>query len=112
MLADLGNVQDTLFIAARAALWDLRIPRTREIEFAMREGEVPQGESEGFGRLIGSKRAVDYELPDSIDEGAPFEGRESLPVCIGLNLVSIYLSPTSCPTPFHIAVAGTASAFS
>ncbi|KDQ20856.1 hypothetical protein BOTBODRAFT_100718 [Botryobasidium botryosum FD-172 SS1] len=87
ILSDAGNAHDALFIAARAALWDLRIPYTRGIEFDIKDGEVVVGDSEGIGRMIGRKRTVDFELPDLLDDGVPLEGRDSLPVCISLNLL-------------------------
>ncbi|RDB21882.1 Exosome complex component RRP42 [Hypsizygus marmoreus] len=97
VLADAGNVYDALFIAARAALWDTKVPRTRSVEYKARKttGTKPGGTGDmdvdeetpsGFDtRQI--QNATDFELPDYWDEGEVLDGREKWPVCVTLNLV-------------------------
>ncbi|KAG2017575.1 cytidylyltransferase [Coprinopsis cinerea AmutBmut pab1-1] len=113
VLADQGNVLDVLFLAARAAVWDTRVPRTKVVEWKARPmgGAVVGG---GAAKDVGGKekgkdadrmdvddteqptsgfdtrqlnKAVDFELPDYWDEGEPLEGSEKWPVCVTLNLV-------------------------
>jgi len=99
VLADSGNVYDALFMAARAALWDTKVPRTRSVEYKARKGSAIGGsgegrdmdmdveESSGFAtRQI--QNATDFELPDYWDEGEVLGGRDRWPVCITLNLVA------------------------
>ena len=102
ILADSGNVVDALFIAARAALWDTKVPRTRAVEYRVPAGakpiandapgamDVDEGTS-GFDTRGVSRTAADFELPDYWDEGEVLQGREKWPVCITLNLVRIYV---------------------
>jgi exosome complex component RRP42 len=94
IISDSGNIVDTLFIAARAALWDTRIPRTRSVEFQSREeGNLEKGDV--FKDAVSTGKmsaAVDFELMDYWDDGEPLVGREAIPVCITLNLVRLFLS--------------------
>ncbi|KAJ7720836.1 ribosomal protein S5 domain 2-type protein [Mycena metata] len=99
VLADAGNTYDALFMAARAALWDCKVPRTRAVEYkaaaapgaqAVESGEMDvdhdaEAQQSGFDtRSIA--RAVDFELPDYWDEGKVLGGRERWPVCVTLNV--------------------------
>ncbi|KAI1788581.1 ribosomal protein S5 domain 2-like protein [Ganoderma leucocontextum] len=99
ILTDSGNVVDALFMAARAALWDTKVPRTRAVEYqapaaskivATKENQdsmdVDQGTS-GFDTRDMGRTAADFELPDYWDEGEVLQGRERWPVCVTLNLL-------------------------
>ncbi|KAJ7672742.1 ribosomal protein S5 domain 2-like protein [Mycena rosella] len=101
VLADAGNAYDALFLAARAALWDCKVPRTRGVEYkaaaapgakVAESGEMDvdrdaEAQQSGFDtRSIA--RAVDFELPDYWDEGAVLAGRERWPVCVTLNIAT------------------------
>jgi exosome complex component RRP42 len=109
VLADAGNTYDALFMAARAALWDCKVPRTRAVEYkasaapgakAVESGEMDvdrdvEAQQSGFDtRSIA--RAVDFELPDYWDEGEVLGGRERWPVCITLNIA---VPPPSLKAP-------------
>lgn len=111
VLADAGNVYDALFMAARAALCDTRVPRTRSVEYQARKGaggvvggkmtaaavtaaatggagdmDIDEEVVSGFDtRQI--QTATDFELPDYWDEGEPLAGREVWPLCATLNIV-------------------------
>jgi exosome complex component RRP42 len=104
VLSDSGNIYDALFMAARAALWDTKVPRTRSVEYKARKGGF--GAAAGGGKAGGSgdmdldeetpsgfdtrhiTNATDFELPDYWDEGEVLDGRDKWPVCITLNVVS------------------------
>ncbi|KAM5540018.1 hypothetical protein V8D89_006158 [Ganoderma adspersum] len=98
ILSDSGNVVDALFMAARAALWDTKVPRTRPVAYqapstsknAAKEHQdsmdVDQGTS-GFDTRDMGRTAADFELPDYWDEGEVLKGRERWPVCVTLNLL-------------------------
>ena len=115
VLVDSGNVYDAVFMAARAALWDTKVPRTRSVEYKAKKGAVgaggavsggagKKGAGEGGGddmdvdeevvsgfdtRQI--RNATDFELPDYWDEGEVLDGRDAWPVSVTLNLVrSLY----------------------
>lgn len=102
VLADSGNIYDALFIAARAALWDTKVPRTRSVEYKAKKGgsgsmPVPGGPTSGDMDVDDDtpsgfdtrqiQNATDFELPDYWDEGEVLGGRDSWPLCITLNLV-------------------------
>lgn len=98
IISDAGNVLDALVIAARAALWDLRIPKTRGLEYqgdkpkptVADEMEVDESKDAFKSALQGTRQtrsAVDFELEDYWDDGAPLDSREGLPVCVTLNIV-------------------------
>ncbi|EKM51311.1 uncharacterized protein PHACADRAFT_129196 [Phanerochaete carnosa HHB-10118-sp] len=104
IVSDAGNTYDVMFMAARAALWDTKVPRTRSVQYAARKGSAPMiqaGEASmdvdedgvpksGFDtRRIPT--ATDFELPDFWDEGEVLKGRELWPVCITLNIVDILI---------------------
>jgi exosome complex component RRP42 len=101
VLADAGNVYDALFMAARAALWDTKVPRTRSVEYKSmkRRTRGTQGVSAGSGgggdmedTFSGFdtqqiQAASDFELPDDWDEGEVLGCRDRWPVCVTLNVV-------------------------
>jgi exosome complex component RRP42 len=93
ILSDAGNIYDALFMAARAALWDTKVPRTRSIEYKARKEErtgdmdVDQDTTSGFDTRS-RQSAVDFELPDYWDEGEVLDGRDTWPVSVTLNIVS------------------------
>ncbi|KAG7445028.1 ribosomal protein S5 domain 2-like protein [Guyanagaster necrorhizus] len=78
VLADAGNVCDALFMAARAALWDTRVPRTRGVEYKARKDS-------GFDMQTAPP---DFELADYWDDGEVLGGRDTWPVSITLNIES------------------------
>lgn len=99
VLADAGNALDALFMAARAALWDTKVPRTRPIQYQARrgiadnadamevEGDPSAGTRSAFDTRDMKRAAADFELPDYWDEGEVLDGRDRWPVCVTLNLV-------------------------
>ena len=106
ILSDEGNAYDVMFMAARAALWDTKVPRTRGVQYAGRTaagtststtmGDASMEVDEagvapsGFDtRTIPT--ATDFELPDYWDEGEVLDGREKWPICVTLNLVCAYV---------------------
>ncbi|TFY76091.1 hypothetical protein EWM64_g7920 [Hericium alpestre] len=99
VLSDSGNIYDALFMAARAALWDTKVPRTRSVEYRANAAkgsgsgdmDVDEEKQSGFDTRQ-DRTATDFELEDYWDEGEPLGGREKWPVCITLNLVR----PRSC----------------
>ncbi|KAI9507607.1 ribosomal protein S5 domain 2-like protein [Russula earlei] len=96
ILSDAGNVYDALFMAARAVLWDTRVPRTRAIEYRpdKREGgkgggdemDVDSEPHSGLDTRRSKAPAIDFELEDHWDDGAVLGGREAWPVSVTLNL--------------------------
>ncbi|KAI0086767.1 ribosomal protein S5 domain 2-type protein [Irpex rosettiformis] len=97
ILSDAGNAFDVIFMAARAALWDTKVPRTRSIQYAGRKSvQTPEEAMDVDGNSAGPSNfntrdlptATDFELADTWDEGEPLEGRERWPVCITLNIDS------------------------
>ncbi|KAF8208144.1 ribosomal protein S5 domain 2-like protein [Mycena galopus ATCC 62051] len=121
VLADAGNVHDALFMAARAALWDCKVPRTRAVEYkapasssalgakAAEGGEMDvdgdgdadvEAQKSGFDtRSIA--RAVDFELPDYWDEGEVLGGSDKWPVCVTLNIALPPNASSSSSTCVH-----------
>lgn len=113
-----GLLYDSVTLAARAALWDLKIPKTRGVAFQSKSKptstqqqaggqptgggmDVDQTEMLGMKGLLRSGRAgtkaaagseVDFELESYWDEGAPLKNREHLPVAITLHLVRVLIS--------------------
>ena len=106
VLSDSGNVYDAMFMAARAALWDAKVPRTRSVEYKAKEGgttENGKGASDmdvdvearsGFDTRQHMNKATDFELSDYWDEGDVLDGRDKWPVCVTLNLVCASMSDT------------------
>ncbi|KAK7042495.1 RNase-PH domain-containing protein [Favolaschia claudopus] len=112
VLADAGNTYDALFMAARAALWDCKVPRTRAVEYkapsnapgakVLESGEMDVDETAGDSAANQSgfdtrsiARAVDFELPDYWDEGEVLGGRDRWPVCVTMNAVAPAPASTS-----------------
>jgi exosome complex component RRP42 len=103
VLSDSGNIYDALFIAARSALWDTKVPRTRSVQYQAKKSAIaPSSDQQdvemdftetqsGFDtrQII---TATDFELPDYWDEGEPLVNRDEWPVCVTLNLVCRFVS--------------------
>lgn len=96
ILSDAGNAFDVVFMAARAALWDTKVPRTRSVQYAGRNtARAPEENMDIDPNSVAASgfntrevpAATDFELADTWDEGDPLEGRERWPVCITLNIV-------------------------
>ncbi|KAF5338799.1 hypothetical protein D9758_012050 [Tetrapyrgos nigripes] len=101
VLADSGNIYDALFMAARAALWDTKVPRTRSVEYKAKKNEsvskstvggsgdmdMDQDTASGLDTRQIISNAIDFELPDYWDEGEVLDGRDRWPLCVTLNLV-------------------------
>ena len=105
IVADSGNTYDAVFMAARAALWDTKVPRTRSVEYKARKSrlattttstteggsgnmDIDEDTVSGFDtRQV--QTATDFELSDYWDEGEVLDGRQRWPVCITLNLVKL-----------------------
>jgi exosome complex component RRP42 len=100
-----GNLTDALFLSVRSALFDLKIPRTRNVAYEAKEEKDAQGDSDMAGikgAALGKKKdkkgeagmrqaaGAEFEIEDYWDEGDPLEDRvrEELPVCITMNIVS------------------------
>jgi exosome complex component RRP42 len=101
VLSDAGNIYDVMFMAARAALWDTKVPRTRGVEYKAPKGAVGSDAMEVDETVSGFDtrqlaKATDFELHDYWDEGEVLDGRERWPVCVTLNLVCILVLHTSC----------------
>ncbi|THH32697.1 hypothetical protein EUX98_g1496 [Antrodiella citrinella] len=87
-----------MFMAARAAMWDTKVPVTRAVQYTAKSGNASKpadGKMEaadeaslsGFDtRQIPS--AADFDLPDFWDEGEALSGRETWPLAITLNIHS------------------------
>lgn len=92
--SDGGNLHDVLTLAARSALYDLKIPRTRGVGYQDNRTLDNEELSGMKGLLKGGKAGkknneVDFELESYWDQGAPLDGREDLPVCVTLNVVRL-----------------------
>ncbi|KAI0764152.1 ribosomal protein S5 domain 2-like protein [Trametes elegans] len=131
VLADAGNIVDALFMVARAALWDTKVPRTRPVEYHAPEEsktirdsagamDIDQREAiptaSGFDTLEMVRTAADFELPDYWDEGEVLHGRERWPVCVTLNVLppTQFLDATlaeeaSAPSRLHLAFSFTSA---
>lgn len=106
-----GNLHDVVGIALKSALYDLRIPKTRQVTYvkpgsgiekkaaagdvdAGNEGDVGikallQGKKAAFEARATKGGAADFELLEyEADAGEPLKDRDSLPVSVTLNLVS------------------------
>lgn len=94
VLSDAGNIFDALFMAARAALWDTKVPRTRTVGYRARKGkaggpgDMDVDETPSLFETRQINVETDFELPDYWDEGEVLGGREKWPVCVTLNVVS------------------------
>ncbi len=97
VLSDAGNVYDALFMAARAALWDTRVPRTRAVEYRAdrkdKGGDEMMDVDPESQSALDTRRskapATDFELEDSSDDGVVLGGRDAWPVSVTLNLVNL-----------------------
>jgi len=95
VLSDAGNVYDALFMAARAALWDTHVPKTRAVQYRRDNGGRAKGgddmdvdrEAQSGLDTRSKASATDFELEDYWDEGPVLSGRDAWPVCITLNMV-------------------------
>jgi len=86
-------------MAARAALWDTKVPRTRAVQYRAKpygsssgdnmqvDPENDQETTSGFDTRQMAATAADFELPDYWDEGETLGGREKWPVCVTLNIL-------------------------
>ena len=96
VLSNSGNVYDALFLAARSALWDTKVPKTRGVQYqpksnVLRDQDVEMT-ADGSGSIFNTKgvtNAADFELVDYWDEGEPLEITQEWPVCVTLNLARI-----------------------
>ena len=102
VLSDAGNIYDALFMAARAALWDTRVPRTRAVEYRPDNKDNKAGnetmdvdpESQSALDTRRSKApATDFELEDSLDDGVVLGGQDVWPLSVTLNLVPNFFFP-------------------
>lgn len=99
VLSDSGNVYDALFIAARSALRDTKVPRTRSVQYQPKSNVVGDQDAEmsadGSGSIFNMRevtKAAEFELADYWDEGEPLDINQEWPVCVTLNLVRITIS--------------------
>lgn len=103
-----GNLHDTMSMAIRSALYDLKIPRTRPVAYMesgsqnKAAGDNEEGEDVGMKALLKGRKgaaktqqdkqaaAADFELLDyEADSGEPLKDRETLPVTVTLYIVSL-----------------------
>lgn len=97
IFSDAGNIFDAIFMAARAALWDTKVPRTRSVQYRAKKSDrkdatqaMDVDEATHTGSALDTRETVqvsDFELPDYWDEGEPLDGRQTWPVCLTLNLL-------------------------
>ena len=97
VFADGGNVVDCLMLACRAALWDTKVPRTKQVAYrapprhdTQRDMDTDPDAGAAETGSLGTKsvsKATDFELTDYWDEGEMLSGREAWPVCVTLNVV-------------------------
>ena len=99
VLSDSGNVYDALFLAARSALCDTKVPKTRSVQYQPKSNVLSDQDAEtsadGSGSIFNTRKAAnaaDFELADYWDEGEPLEGTQEWPVCVTLNLVRTDIS--------------------
>jgi len=88
VFADGGNVVDCFKLAGRVALWDIKVPHTKQAEHWAHHRHSMQGDVgmdvgvdkgvEGRGGLEAKGlNGADFELTDYWDEGEAVGGRES-----------------------------------
>lgn len=94
VLSDSGNVYDALFLAARSALWDTKVPKTRSVQYQPKSNVLSDQDVEmtadGSGSIFDTTKAADaadFELADYWDDGEPLKITQEWPVCVTLNLV-------------------------
>lgn len=105
VLSDAGNIYDAMFMAARAAMWDTKVPVTRAVQYTAKSGNTTKasdGKMEVDETLSGldtrqMPSAADFDLPDYWDEGEALNGRETWPLAITLNIVSPFRPRCSLP---------------
>ena len=103
VLSDSGNVYDALFLAARSALWDTKVPKTRSVEYQPKSNTLGDQDVEMSADAPASifstkevKHTADFELADYWDEGEPLKINQEWPVCVTLNLVRVPISIGWC----------------
>ena len=103
VLSDSGNVYDALFLAARSALWDTKVPKTRSVEYQPKSNTLGDQDVEMSADAPASifstkevKHTADFELADYWDEGEPLKINQEWPVCVTLNLVCAAISIGWC----------------
>jgi len=101
VLSDSGNVYDALFLAARSALCDTKVPKTRSVQYQPKSNVLSDQDVEmsadGSGSIFNTREianAADFELADYWDDGEPLKITQEWPVCVTLNLVSAKSPPT------------------
>ena len=95
-----GNVFDAVAFAARAALFDLRIPRVRVTGATGRRAQdanaaggkrAPESMLKTAARAqqagAGRSGRVEFDLESYWDEGAPLEGQDDLPLSVTIAMV-------------------------
>ena len=99
VLLDSGNVYDALFLAARSALWDTKVPKTRSVQYQPKSNVLSDQDVEmtadGSGSIFNTRQAADaadFELADYWDDGEPLKVTQQWPVCVTLNLVRTVIS--------------------
>jgi exosome complex component RRP42 len=99
VLSDSGNVYDALFLAARSALWDTKVPKTRSVQYQPKSNisgdQDVEMSADGSGSVFNTRevtKAADFELADYWDEGEPLDIKQEWPVCMTLNLVRTTIS--------------------
>jgi len=100
VLSDSGNVYDALFLAARSALRDTKVPKTRSVQYQPKSNisgdQDVEMSADGSGSVFNTREiteTVDFELADYWDEGEPLDINQTWPVCMTLNLVSAKSPP-------------------
>ena len=103
VLSDSGNVYDALFLAARSALWDTKVPKTRSVQYQPKSNILSDQDIEmsadGSGSIFNTREVVktaDFELADYWDEGEPLDINQEWPVCVTMNLVRTRTSIGQC----------------
>ena len=99
VLSDSGNIYDALFLAARSALCDTKVPKTRSVKYQPKSNTIGDQDVEmsadGSGSVFNTREvttAADFELADYWDEGEPLRINQEWPVCMTLNLVRTTIS--------------------
>jgi exosome complex component RRP42 len=90
VLSGLGSVYDPLFLAARSTLWDIKVPKTGNIQYQRKPNAAGDQEVKMNAREV--TKPADSELADYWDEGEPFEISQQWPVCVTLNPASDMIS--------------------
>ena len=96
VLSDAGNIYDALFIAARSALRDTKVPKTRSVQYQPKSNILNDQDVEmsadAPASIFNTKeelKAADFELADYWDDGEPLEITQEWPVCVTLNLACL-----------------------